>query len=417
MQYTINELRQKIFQSVYDVYEIFQNFFDAQFVDLQELPTDQSIIDILQQDYELEPIEHTEDGDGAIVTLYDVSPQKLAGIKRRFNTVKPTIFVWWPRVTVTNENDRSVQIQDLYAKVSVTIEGRIPYESVGFLLNRTTFSEVQFANGYLHSHIPHFDGIPHFAQPCLGTGPIRNTIMDLKNNYEESLWMLFCQELALYVTVESLRGGPYFRLETIGSEHELYGFDEFDNAIQEMSVLYGSFHIPTDEKEQFKQRIKYFTLYYLKHGHLSLNYKDGTFIQGMTYFDFMVDISNAFIDFFNKRGTHDEVEKLFNRRIIVKAKISNGLFYENVAMTRHDFSSLEGRDMFSFKGEMKHLHIEPDGEMRSEITILLHHKIAMYILCSILKTINYRYRNEYNKLLGNSSAANIAPAYQNVIYL
>ena len=44
MQYTINELKHKIFKDVYDVYEIFQNFFDEEHTDLQNIPDDEDIV-------------------------------------------------------------------------------------------------------------------------------------------------------------------------------------------------------------------------------------------------------------------------------------------------------------------------------------------------------------------------------------
>lgn len=417
MQYTINELRQKIFNHVYDVYEIFQNFFEPQFVDLQEIPTDEDLIAALQTwDIEESEYEHT----------YEVSPQRLGSLRRSYSTLKPSILVYWPRVTVTNENDRSVQIQDLYAKVILTTEGRIPYECRGFKLNRTTFSEVQFASGYLHSHIPHIrdDQPPHFDNPCLGTGPINNTIMDLKNGYEETLWMLFCQELALYVTVESLRGGPYFRMEQIGSEHRLYGYDDYNGDGRDIAELgsftgVSSYHQTYPQKfAEFKEIVKHFTLYYLEHGHLSLNYKDGQFVQGMPYFDYMIDISNSFIDFFNQYGHREDVQSLYERKIIIKAMVSNSQFFENRAISHHDYTGLEGQDMFEFKGEMKHLHIEMEAEAHREVTLLLNHKIAMFILHNVLKIINYRYRNEHNNNAGTgSNTAVIAPTYQTVVYL
>ena len=414
MQYTINELRQKIFNHVYDVYEIFQNFFEPQFVDLQEIPSDEDLMEILDT-WEIE----SHDGK------YEISPQRLGSIRRGYSSLKPFILVWWPRVTVTNENDRSVQIQDLYAKVEITLEGRIPYENRGFKLTRTTFSETQFASGYLHSHIPHFSGVPTFQNPCLGSGPINNTILDLKNGYEETVWMLFCQELALYVTVESLRGGPYFRMEQIGSEHKLYGYDGYDSNGRDFNELSSFWRVSSrnennpQKEADFKKILKQFTIYYLEHGHLALSYKNERFVQGMPYFDYMIDISNSFVDFFNQYGHREDVPKLYERCFVVKALAANNMFYENrTSVSQHDFSEYEGQNILTFKGEQKNLHIEQESEVHTETTLLLNHKIAMFILHNVLKIINYRYRNEYNrKQLGSNSSTGVAPTYQTVIYL
>ena len=393
---------------MYEVYGIFQNFFGEQFTDLQGIPEETTITDVVYACTDIGEIEPD--------TPFELSESALNLIKSRFNNTCSVIMVWWPRVTVTNENNRSVQIQDLYAKIEVTIDGRIPYEFCGFKLTRTTFPEIQFVSGYIHSHIPTTTGIPSFQRPCLGTGPINNTIMDLKNNYEETLWMLFCQELALYVTVESLRGGPYIRMENIRYRRNLYGFGGYSK-IESLDQLNHFWRKST--KSHFLATLKDFITYYLENGHLSLNYKEGAFVVGMPYFDFMVDISNAFIDFYNKNEalTQEYTNRLFELVILVKALAADGRFFEyNTDTQNHDYSNVEGEHILTFKGESKTLHIDTGVRSHMEPTILLHHKIAMYILQNILRIINYRYRNEHNRNTG-SSTESTASAYQTVIYI
>lgn len=141
MQYTIDELKRKLFSNIYNVYEIFQNFFDPQFVDLQNIPED-GIIE--------ETLENFEIPQGEQEGTWELDERKLNRIKRSFETEKAIIYVWWPRVTVTNENDKSIVIQDLYAKIMISMDGTIPYESSGFQLNRATFNSIQFNSGYVH---------------------------------------------------------------------------------------------------------------------------------------------------------------------------------------------------------------------------------------------------------------------------
>lgn len=353
-------------QRVAEVYEIFQNFFGSQFVDLNYPDSE---------------------------TYY--------------------IMVWWPIVTVTNDNNKSVVIKDLYAKIRITPEGNIPYESRGFMLNRTTFSNEQWLSGYSHSHIPRIWGeVPSFANPCLGTGPINNTIMDLKNNYEEALWMLFCQELSLYVTVESLRGDPYIKLESIGAEKKLPGFDGFTEID---SLNYGYSY---DTAQQLKTLLKDFTLWYLQHGHLKFNYSQERFKCGLPYYDYMIDISNSFIEWYNLFGTRDLLNRFFNEKVLISAIVSQGKFYKSAIENPREYNSLEGASMFWFKGEVKRLHIEPPADNEETITTLLHHRIAMYILGRILQVINNRFCNEHNKLPeSGSTQEGTSSTYQTVLYL
>lgn len=390
MEYTIEGLKEELFHNVYEVYEIFQDFFGEQSTDLQEVPDN----DTLEEHLRISGINIT-----------DVSEENFQSLKNRYN---PFILVWWPMVTVTNENDRSIQIQDLYAKVKVTLDGTIPYEYRGFNLTRTTFSEDQYICGYIHSHIPPFCGTPRFASPCLGSGPINGTILELKNNNETAVWMLFCQELSLYVTVESLTGGPYFRMENIGKKKVLNGFTDYN-----FCILENSYQLRRDRR--VKEIIYQFIPYYLQHGHLSLNYKDDRFYEGMPYFNYMIDISNSFIEFINTHPdiSEEDITKIKDR-ILVSALAANGKFYSlEHASDSYDFSN-EGRPLLQFKGEMKTLHIERNVESETVNTTLLLHEIAMAILYETLKVINYRFKNGHTR---NSTTTTAATAYQEVFYI
>lgn len=410
MQYTIDNLRQKIFKPVYDVYEVFQNFFEEPRTDLRDIPSDTMIAEVLASF----DISASEDG------TYELTVGNIRRIKNYYSTLRPFILVWWSQVTVTNENDRSVNIQDLYAKIALTIEGRIPYENTGFQLTRSTFSKTQYLSGYCHSHVPHFRGLPYWENPCLGTGPIRNTIGDLKNGYEEALWMLFCQELSLYVTVESLRGGPYFRMENIGSDTSLSGYSGYSTGIMEFSNLYPFHRNNPVKKVVFQNLIKSFALHYLQHGHLALSYKQGSFIPGMPYFDFMIDISNGFIDYYNQYGERENVSQLYDKGIIIKVLAADGKFFRRESYSNgEDFRQHEGEHILYFKDRDITLHVEDEANVETQETLLLNHDIAMYILQNILKIINFRYKNEYNsKQLGsNPTEGDTTSTGKTVLYL
>ena len=408
MQYTINELKQEVFGRVFEVYSIFKDFFGERFTDLQEIP-DYLEFKVALGNYDIDVTQES----------FEVSDSNMAHIKEYYSTLKPFILVWWPTVTVTNENDRSVNIQDLYAKITVTMEGTLPWEYSGFILTRTTFSERQYASGYCHSHVPRFSGVPDFQDPCLGTGPIRHTIMDLHGQYEEALWMLFCQELSLYVTVESLRGGPYFRMETIGSGMRMREYEDYHNGLYSFDSLSSFWNHDPVKRLMFREILTNFITYYLEKGHLVLNYKDGMFVSGMSFFDFIIDISNSFIDFYNQYGQEENVQGLYDKYILEKALAANNKFYlpDSVQSVQNVDTSLEDSEMFIFKGEMKHLHIFREGNAHMEITTLLNWRIASYILNNVLKIINYRYRNEHTKQLSSSSPTAAAPTYQTVIYI
>lgn len=412
MLYTISELRQKLFGPVYDVYEIFKNFYGEEFTDLQGMPSDEDIVcNHVSNHLSTSVILDTSGGENSC----EIPDNILAAIKAEYEgTLRPYILVWWPSVTVSNENDRSILIHDLYARVDLTPDGRIPYEMTGFKLNRTTFTDVQFESGYIHSHVPSRCGLPNFQNPCLGRGPIRNTIADLKNNYEEALWMLFCQELSLYVTVESLTGGPYRKLEEVSNLHRSLTYSNFTlgsyGDIKSYIIRWCK-----DNHINFEEALKDFTKYYISQGIFPVSYTNGKYICSLSYFDYMISISNAFISWFNMKGRRNMLS-FIKEYIVEKVVAKEGKFYRlGSGTSRSSSDTYEGQTVLTFKGNDIPLRIiHTDSEQDTHTVTLLDHDIAMCIYTGILKIINYRYKNEHhNTNPGRTSAQ----TYQTVRYL
>lgn len=416
MQYTINQLYTHLYQKAHDVYGVFKDFFGEEYVDFQPNMSEdfhKHKIAMLLKDFGIEVID-----DKDFDTSYEISDTNLQRLKIQYANHKVRIYVWWPNVTVTNENNRSIHIKDLYAKVEVTIDGRIPYENRGFGLNRATYTKIQFLSNYMHSHI---EGIPKgsfgsFQLPCLGHGPIADTINTLKNEGDEITWMLFCQELAMYITVESLKGGPWRRLEEVGSYALMPTYRGYSNHASKDTFL----------KFFSEETLKRFIKYYLEEGHLSLSFKEERFRCGMPYYEYIIDISNTFIDFFNKyiTGTDIYITRLKDRlyqNLLYHTIISNGKFYRcednnNYAPDRN-IQLYRNQKVLTFKGKDILTTITEDAASLDNITpsTIIEHKFAMYVLQKILTTVNYRYRNEYyyNKYGINKNA----PSYQRVIYI
>ena len=269
MKYTINQLYEDLHQKVFYVYNVFIGFFGEENVDLQ-LPYTKDIFRKELKSILTEDLTNSNVNDDTEIEITDA---KLRKIHRYYDDRRAVIYVWWKKVTVTNEYDKSIDIQDLYAKIELQLDGRIPFENRGFLLNRATYSSEQFCSGYMHSHIniipkDHFE---IFQPPCLGRGPINGTITTLKSEYDETTWMLFCQELSLYVTVESISGGPYRRLESVrGSMQQLFSYKYCFQGTN----LYQFNHFFTHSI--FKDFIKY----YIEYGHLTLSFNRGKFTYG-----------------------------------------------------------------------------------------------------------------------------------------
>lgn len=310
------------------------------------------------------------------------------------NDGKKFILVYWPRVRVTNENDKYIDITDLYAKIRLNNDGTIPWEDRGFLLNRTSYTSEQFDRGYMHSHISHIpiENFTIFQPPCLGRGPILNTINTLKSDSDSINWMLFCQELSMYVTVESLHGVPYIRLETVGSRDDSYMYNTFsefssygfDRRAQALKNNYGN------------DAIKDFYKWYIEKGHLKLGYRDGRFVQGMRFVDYMLDISNSFIDWVNSKHQNNPTpDWLFQNSTLWRGTVTdNGICRDSSETNRRarDYSRYVGSYVLTFKGERKNLAVvDNNSESTVEHVNILDFNIAMAILRCILININLKY--------------------------
>ena len=405
MQYTINEFRREIFKEVYQVYGVFQNFFGEDSVDLQGLPSDENISHVLFWN----EVPQSEDG-GCNITEEALSSLSLPAYN-------PFILVYWPRVRVTNENDKSIIIQDLYAKIELDAKGNIPTENRGFTLNRATYPMEQWVCSYLHSHISTIpkDCPDQFQIPCLGSGPIIQTINSLRANisegFDETKWMLFCHELSLYVTVESLAGIPYKHLENVHLNSVLLSYGKYNKNYGSALRNFNQVFSPVELKE--------FILYYLHNGHLAINYQNGGFKVGMPYFDYVIDISNAFIEYFNTHFDNKELaNKCFEWHLLYHAVAAGGRFFDaNDSISTPDVSQYVGKKVCTFKGRDITLNIIEPSKEESQKTTVLNHGLAMYILNNILKIINYRYTNEYTRQHCQGTAALPATIGQRVYYI
>lgn len=342
------------------VYEVFKDFFGEQYVDLQE-----------------------EEGTSSHTKF---------------------ILVYWPKVRVTNEYGKYIDITDLYAKIPINNDGRIPWESRGFYLNRTSYTAVQFYRSYMHSHAPSIpkNNLRSFTYVCLGSGPLNGTIATLKNDSDSLNWMLFCQELSLYVTVESIRGVPYIRLETVVLADTNDVLRGYESSLSHYALVSKSNFF---DRFLYQNAMKDFYLWYLDNGHLKINYKNGKYVQGMRYYDYMLDISNAFIQWYNEHKKTDSYSWLFDKGILYKVKAIDGKFCrESNTRLEDSYRNFIGRYVLTFKGEEKHLVITDVPSARpSEDTLILNPDVALQMLKIILININLRYERKREE---DSSTAN-----------
>ena len=296
------------------------------------------------------------------------------------------ILVHFPHVRVTNEHNRFVDINHLWAKIKVMWDGTM---SGRFTLNRSEYTLLHFRSHYMHSHIssiPKTD-FTQFQTPCTGRGPINGTISTLNRDYDEDMWNMFCLELSKYVTVESVAGRPYHYLENLGTRDMQVGEDKF------ITYLFPNYCVNNILSDKLKEFVRYF----INSKKLKFNYVNGSYSIGMSFIEFIVLISNEFIkwynDQFNKGELTTKFEDLKKHGILRECIIDNGkIYYDRNINNTNNYAQYIGKQVCMFKGKEITVDITDITRVENENkSIILDTQTALYILTTILKVLNYRY--------------------------
>lgn len=299
------------------------------------------------------------------------------------------VIVRFPRVTVTNEHDNSIDITELYAKVKIDCTF---CEPIVLKMIRTEYSLEQWMSGYSHSHI---SGLcrnnEDWRHPCLGTGPLvatRNkvTIPDITIDERLEYLGLYCYELDKYVRVESIEGIPYNRLESVG-----LGDSKIDlgNSTEYWFYFRGT----------TRSILEDFYKYFISEYDFKFSYINGQYVVGESLLKLLMEMSQHFATWYNKEG-YSKYKKsladLVGIRILAKYRISNRQIYvedRHITQAEIDAINAENREMLVFKGKPVILRIYGNAKSSSEL-YLLNANIFDLFYTRILTIINYEYREE-----------------------
>lgn len=314
------------------------------------------------------------------------------------------ILVHFPHVRVTNENDRFVDINNLWVKVGIKASGAgIGY----FTMNRSEYELSHMKADYMHSHI---SGIPFsdftkFRTPCLGSGPIKSTVATLAVGYDEAIWQLFCLELDKYVKVESLSGVPYRYLEKIGNNNDMVHGEVDFSMNNNIRINYNSNFCTADMRDFLK--------YLIENKKFKFNFIRGNYGFAMSYLDYRILISNEFIEWYNQRYnsgmSNASYSDLINSGVLRECIISDGKiqYFSSINTGDRDYYSYEGANVCTFKGKPINIHVVDNSS--TEIvnkTVLVNADIAEYIAKAVLTIVNYKYgREERSEEAGISTPA------------
>lgn len=298
------------------------------------------------------------------------------------------VIVRFPRVTVTNEHNNSIDITELYAKVSIDCNF---CEPIVLKMMRTEYSLEQWTSGYSHSHISGLCADSgDWKRPCLGSGPLvdtrdKVTISNITIDEKLEYLGLFCYELDKYVRVESIEGIPYNHLESVG--------------LGDSKIVLGN--NATDWyyfRGTAKLILEDFYKYFISEYDFKFSYINGQYIAGESLPRLLIKMSQYFAVWYNKKGYNKYKKSLeyLTEHILVKYKISNEQIYterRHIDQVYIDAVNAENREMLVFKGKPVILRIYGNAESSSEL-YLLNANIFDLFYTRILTIINYEYRNK-----------------------
>lgn len=414
----INKLYQKAYDKPLQVYEVFKDYFDEERVDIQNIKSVSEFKSYIKEVTYARYISRIQITNSARFLSYDEVTQGIikallsegalhdyiAGDYTVFKYLFPflydvfalafreaNILVHFPEVRVTNEHDKFIDIKDLYAKVRVKNNGTI---AGTFTLGRTDYPVSHLRFRYMHSHIPN-TGYPNFdfESPCLGRGPINNTILSLTTECDLNLWMLFCHELNTYVKVESLSGGPYIRLETVTSSELTQGPTRFSPSPKNIKTLI--------TEGLYNTIIRDYLKFIIDAGIIKFNYSGGSYNLAMNYLDFIIALSNAFIHFINHKMKRNEINlsmanltSLLTNNVLRYCIIKDKkIYYLNSPGNIIKYLKHDGDDAFIFKGKMLKMHIYDDTptENTENMVLILSPYICESILYHMITYLNSVY--------------------------
>ena len=300
------------------------------------------------------------------------------------------LVIWFPEVLVSNEVGDSIRITDLYVKLRLR-DGK--FDNNNFSMLRTSFTHLQFEGRYAHSHLPG-DGLK-WAMPCLGSGPIRRTLMTLRDGGPKEIWGLFFRELELYVATESLEGGPYKRISQLGS---VFGYvEDLENLDGFGDLGFPLRHIPCSLWPLFRNFLKEFLSSYP----IKIAFSDGKYIIGEDLNNLLVVMSDRFLKYFNKCSDEERHHCDFGylrRHSIISFKFVNG---KRLSSDSESFDRLrrlaenQSTPIITFKGVPKYLRILNASLTESRgMIVVLHPNLFAGILNNILANINLYHGRE-----------------------
>lgn len=302
----------------------------------------------------------------------------------------------FPQVKITNENDESTTIRNLFVRLVFDGDNKVKPYIFGMT---TSLTVAQIKVDYMHSHLTglYNHRKPTFRSFCLGTGPIRTTLSSLnESGNEDYLWELFCVELDRMVHVESLTGKPYRYIRNISASNSRIFKNFCENEQREPFMV---MHKNANKQKtyaalaKFEYSTKVFFKYLFTKNFNIVNYED-TLVLGYSYPEIIQLFTEIFYEWLNKDD--DEYTKedkfLIKHRYIKKELLVPGVLMDNYfrwydQAVDVDLSS-ENEVLINFKGEDYKFEVIREAIPEDNFYYYLHPDIVELLYYKIIELLN-----------------------------
>lgn len=398
----IKSIYDEAYKDVFGVYEHFKYYYGEERVDLQEIYNFSSIYSSLEnkkvdQIFSRNVLSTStyEENKDKIFLEEELTPEYRKALIEVIRNLKSNavILVHWNSVIVENELNEKTEIQDLYAKISIDMDGVLLSK---FKLCRMTYTQEHYLAGYSHSHVPsvYENNIGDWQDPCTGSGPINGTMSLLYRDNNDDIWPLFCLELDKYVHTESLSGGPYFRIASI--KQNIAG-----------EILYYSTRGPVYwYNQETRDFINAFNKYFIKkvYKDFKIKYVYGCYSLAIPLYDFHILYSKELLEYVGKYMTlhpsSNVYRRLVNDGVLIECTCNGNKFFRTGRRNRNHIENFPTAEYITFKGENRHAKLiqspQNDDEEEIRTMFLAKYEYANYLYFRINYILNLKYDGKDN---------------------
>lgn len=385
-----------------EIFQIFKDFYGEDNVDIQlNVPFDNFVLSLydiphrslIDNGYYISLVDCTKCAIKDLITRY--KQDKNTYIKKYVDIYSVSVYVliYFPKITVTNEYNESIDIEEVYIRVPINLNGKM---NSSFEIIRTKYSYDQYESGYMHSHA--HSGISKTSRDwrsmCLGSGPLVTTTHTLRNSYDLDIWRLFCIELDEYLKVESVAGVPYIRMNRVGNNNDLYTYNITNSGYYNIQYRIHQY------SPLFKDFLKFFIQKICSNDYY-FSFRDKDIHLAISNEQFAILISKYFIEYCNYKNEYNEIDIdsiIYNFMVKVQRDVSGTLKYFRQTNTSNYCTNESQSDakVLTFKGQDKYVKIDAKVEtLQNKEIYLLNPDLVSQVLNYLLKVINYGNTEEF----------------------